>query len=434
MDPTLSDLRLSSRARRRRASPIRELIPYMALEDMISLGGGYPNPDTFPIGELRVVLKGESPRELVIAGDALARAQQYGATEGAPGLLELLRSWHLAKDDVRLGPGELMVLNGSQEGLYLAADVLLDEGEEVLLSEPSYPGAVAALRSFGARLTTVPLDGDGLRVDLLAELLERRREAGAPLPRLVYTIPNGHNPAGVSLSVERRRALAALAQEHDLLLLEDDPYQLVRLQPGPPLPTLQSLAPERVLRLDSFSKILCPGLRIGYVSGPAPLVRAMALHKQASNLQTGSLTQAVLAAYLDALGNDGLLRHVDTVVRRYTTQRDAMVTAARRHLPASVSFEVPQAGMFLWLRLPTGCDAQRMIDADCEALKVLLVPGAAFSTTGGCTDALRASYSLVSPERLDEGMRRLALMLGRELARAGAPGPAGDSGTGSAGR
>jgi len=389
----------------------------MALEDMVSLGGGYPSPDTFPIGELRLRLKGEGGQELVIAGEALLKAQQYGATEGSPTLLEQLRGWHTHKDGVTLGAGELLVLNGSQEGLYLAADVLLDEGDEVVLSDPSYPGAVAALRSFGARLTALPLDDEGLQVDRLAELLQQRQDESATLPRLVYVIPNGHNPAGVTLSAARREALVTLAREYDLLILEDDPYQLVRLQPGPAPPTLQSLAPERVLRLDSFSKILCPGLRVGYASGPAPLLRAMALHKQASNLQTGSLAQAVLAAYLQAQGPSGLRRHIDSVVRLYATQRDAMVAAARAHLPGEVRFNVPDSGLFIWFWLPEGFDAQRMIDADCRELKVLLVPGAAFSTKGGCTNALRASFSMVPAERIDEGMRRLGVMLAREQRR-----------------
>ncbi len=411
-----SFLRLSRRALRRRPSPIRELLPLMALPDMISLGGGYPNPSTFPFHTLTAELwPGQEP--LTLDPAAMQRATQYGPTEGLPGLLQELRRWHLHKDGVDLADQGLLVLDGSQEGLYLVADVLLDEGDCVALSEPSYPGAVAAFRSFTEKFLATPLDGDGLRVDLLAEALQARQAQGAPLPRFIYTIPNGHNPAGVTLSEPRRHALVEVARRFDLLILEDDPYQLVSMDDAPRLPSLQSLAPERVLRLDSFSKILCPGLRIGYASGPPALVRAMVLHKQASNLQVSSMNQVLLEHFLAQLGPEGLLQRIADNQRLYRAQRDTLLAAAREHLPPGVRWQVPRAGLFVWFELPAGCDAARMLERDLREIKVLLVPGAAFSTQGGCQNALRASFSMVPAERLVEGMRRFGEMLRRELAR-----------------
>lgn len=407
--------RLSSRGARRRPSPIREMMRYMGMEGMLSLAGGYPNPRTFAFTRVQVELAGGG-EPLVLEGAELERATQYGATEGLGALTEQLVGWQRFKDGVELPAGGLVVLNGSQEGLYILADLLLDDGDEVLVCEPTYPGALAAFRSFTDRFVAVPLDGEGMRTDLLAELLDGRAARGEPLPRFIYTIVSGHNPAGVTLSERRRRHLVELARRHRLPILEDDPYQLVQLEESPRPPTLQSLAPELVVRLDSFSKILCPGLRLGYASGPAALVRAMVLFKQASNLHTSTFAQALLAAFLRRDGFAGLLARVRANVGLYRRNRDAMVEGARRHLPAEVRFAVPGAGMFLWFDLPAGCDGERMLREDAEALKVALVPGAHFSTQGGCRNAMRASFSMIDPERADEAMRRFGEMVRREQA------------------
>lgn len=409
--------RLSSRAQRRRPSPIREMVRFLGMEGMLSLAGGYPNPRTFAFERVTVDLTGGG--QVTLDGAALERATQYGATEGLGELVAQLAEWQRFKDGVTLPPGGLLVTNGSQEALYVLADVLLDEGDEVIVEEPTYPGALAAFRSFTDRFTAVPLDEQGLRTDVLEALLEERVARGAPLPRFVYTIASGHNPAGVTLSEPRRSKLAALAQRFGLPVVEDDPYQLVQLDEGPRPPTLQSLAPDHVLRLDSFSKILCPGLRLGYASGPPAVLRAMVLHKQASNLHTSTFAQAILAAFLRAEGFQGLLQRIRGNVALYRRNRDAALAAARRHLPDGVRYAVPAAGMFLWFELPPGCDGERMLAHDAEDLKVVLVPGAHFSTQGGCRNALRASFSLIDPDQADEALRRFGEMVRREAARPG---------------
>lgn len=412
-----SSFRLSSRAQRRRPSPIREMVKYLSMDGMLSLGGGYPNPQTFAFAKVTVELAGGGSAPLVLEGAELERATQYGASDALGALAERLAEWHRYKDDVTLESGRFVVTNGSQEALYVLADVLLDDGDEVVLSEPTYPGALAAFRSFTDRFTAIPLDDDGLRTDVLADLLAARAAKGEPMPRFVYTIPNGHNPAGVTLSEPRRHALAALARAYDLPIVEDDPYELVRLEEAAPLPTLQSLAPDHVVRLDSFSKILCPGLRLGYASGPAPVLRAMVLHKQASNLHTSTFAQAILAAFLRQEGPDGLARRITSNVALYRRNRDAMLEGAREHLPDGVRYATPRAGMFLWFTLPEGCDGERMLAEDAEALGVALVPGAHFSTVGGCRNAMRASFSMVTPDGAREGMRRFGVMIRRELDR-----------------
>ncbi|MBN2797986.1 MAG: PLP-dependent aminotransferase family protein [Deltaproteobacteria bacterium] len=409
-------LRLSSRAQRRQPSPIRELIPLMRRPGVISFGGGYPNPETFAFKALTVDLVwGQS---LTLAGERLGAATQYSATEGLPALRALLAGWHEHLTGVA-PPAPPMVLTGSQEGLYLVADVLLDEGDEVIVGEPTYPGALAAFRSFTERFTAIPLDGDGMRTDLLEALLQARVDAGERLPALIYLIPNGDNPSGTTLSAERRAHLAALAQRFEVPVLEDDPYLLLSLDGETRLPTIQSMAPEWVIRLDSFSKILSPGLRIGYASGPSEVMRAMTLHKQASTLQSSSFTQAILQAIFEEVGFTELEARVGRSMAVYRRNRDAMVEAARRLLPAEVRFTPPAAGMFLWLELPEGYLADRMIREDLDELPVITVPGGAFSTGGGLRHCVRASFSLADQASIEEGMRRLAAMIERERLRQG---------------
>ncbi len=407
---------LSARGAGRAPSPIRELMPYMREPGMISLGGGYPNPATFPFRGFSVELVG-SEAPLALTGEELAAAMQYAQTPGLPMLLERLTSWHATKGGPALPTEQFLVLTGSQEGLYIAADVLLDEDDEVLLSEPSYPGALSAFRSFTRHLTAIPMDDQGLSAAGLEAVLREREAGGGKMPRLLYTIPNGHNPAGISQSETRRHELVALAERYGLFILEDDPYELLALDDGPRPPSLQSLAPERVLRLDSFSKILCPGLRLGYATGPAHVIRAMALHKQASNLHTSSFAQAILHAFLRSEGDEGLLRRIRTNVPLYRRNRDAMIEASRQFLPDDVRWRTPAAGLFIWYTLPEGFDAARMIREDCAALSILLVPGSAFSTTGGLRNAMRASFSMVSIAETVEGVRRFAQMIERERAR-----------------
>ena len=410
----MPELRLSSRAQRRRPSPIRALAPLMRQEGLLSLGGGYPNPATFAFD--RLTLEGGGHRQ-VIEDEVLRSALQYGATPGSPRLIEALRAWHLHKDGVELDPNQLIVLTGSQEGLYLMGDVLVDEGSPIALSDPTYPGALAAFNAFAPEYITLPINHEGLCVQALAARLEERRQLGLPRPAFIYTIPSGHNPAGVTLSLERRHGLAELAQREDLWILEDDPYQLVSLDQSEPLPTLQSLAPEHVLRLDSFSKILTPGLRIGYASGPAKLIEAFGLQKQSSTLHTSSLSQEILADLLTTLTPAGLRAQILKATQLYRDNRDRMCAALERRLPKDVSYVKPDAGMFIWFELPSGFNAQRMIEEDALDLGVLLVPGSAFSPFDSCNNAMRASFSMLSAGQIDEAVERFVAMIERERAR-----------------
>ncbi|MCI0512343.1 PLP-dependent aminotransferase family protein [candidate division KSB1 bacterium] len=408
--------RLALRARGKQPSPIRELTRYLKIEGMISLGGGYPNPATFPFEKMELTFKGG--KKVVIAGAELGQATQYGPSDFIPALKADLIGWQHSKDGVTLAENQLVTLNGSQEGLFIMAYLFLDADDWVVISEPDYPGAISAFGSFTKNFLAVPLDQDGMQVAALAKQLTAHFAQGLKAPKFIYTIPNGHNPGGVALSLARRQQLLDCAHEYDLLILEDDPYQLLQLDQAAALPTLQALDPDgRVIRLDSFSKILAPGIRLGYASGAAEIMQQFIYFKQSANLHTSSFIQMLLHGYLQINTFPEFQARIRENCQLYRQNRDAMLAAAARYLPTSVKYNRPSAGMFIWFELPAPCQAARMIQQSANDLKVVLVPGSAFSTQNGLANYMRASFSMVTPAEIDEGMRRFGMMLERELNR-----------------
>ena len=408
--------RLTNRAKNLRPSPIRKLVPLMRRPGMISFGGGYPNPATFALDCVQVTFSGG--QNAILSGDSLTNACQYGPTDAHPELKPHILNWHKFKDEMDLKPDQIQVLNGSQEGLLIMAYLFLDDGDFVALSEPAYPGALGAFRAFTQNFISFPIDGEGAVTCELERRLEAHSRAGLPMPKFIYTVPNGHNPAGVALSVDRRQHLLKIAHRFDLLILEDDPYQLVLLEAKPRKPSLQSMDTEhRVIRLDSFSKIFAPGLRIGYATGPTDVIKYFQLYKQSANLHTSSMVQALLAEYFSLKGPDGFMDLIQHNCKFYQENRNSMVEAAHELLPEGIRFHVPQEGMFIWFELPETCDSDRMVDADGLDLGILLVPGSAFSTTGGLKNFMRASFSMVTREQIREGMSRFGDMIRRELKR-----------------
>ena len=408
--------RLAERAKGKTPSAIRELLKYMKIDDMISLGGGYPNPDTFIFEKVNVKFK--DGQEIVIDGDQLKNAAQYGPSDAYAELKKELIKWHEYKDNVKLNDDQVVVLNGCQEGLFMMSYLFTNNDDSVILSEPVYPGTMTAFSSFSKNYIAIPIDENGMQTGILEKRLETIEMTGAALPKFIYTIPNGHNPGGVALSLERRQHILDIANQYELLILEDDPYQLVKLDDRPQLPTLQSLDKEgRVIRLDSFSKIFAPGLRIGYASGPADIMRQFVLFKQSSNLHTSTFIQVILLNYLKSAGFSSFRELIKKNCQMYRNNRDAMVEAARKYLPSEIKYNIPGEGMFIWFELPEKCDAERMINEHCENLKVLLVPGSAFSTQNGLKNYVRASFSLVTPDRIEEGIRRFSEMFNLEMSR-----------------
>jgi len=407
---------LARRVQGMKPSPIRKLVPFMRMPGMISLGGGYPNARTFAFLSLEVVFK--SGRQFKIMDKAMDLACQYGPTDASTDLKPHIIRWHAAKDNVILKEDQIQVLNGAQEGLHTMAYLFLDREDSVIMSEPAYPGALGAFRAFTERFIPITLDAQGMITTELERVLATKKAAGKPMPKFIYDVPNGHNPAGVSLSLERRRHLLQIASRYNLLILEDDPYQLIQLEDNDSLPTLQSMdIEERVVRLDSFSKIFAPGLRLGYASGPAEIIGYFQIYKQGSNLHTSAMDQALLVGFL----NNHNHKEFRTLIREncgiYRRNRDAVLAAAYKYLPADIRYNIPVAGMFIWFEMPLCFDAERMMETDGMELGVLLVPGCGFSTKGGLKNYMRASFSMIAPEQVEESMIRFAKMIERERKR-----------------
>jgi len=336
---------LARRMARIEASAIREILKVAERPDILSFAGGLPAPELFPIEALAEA----HARVLAVDG---AAALQYAATEGyGP-----LRDWIAARlraIGIDADADRTLITTGSQQGIDLAARVLLDPGDRVAVENPSY---LAALQAFGlAEACPVPIenDDDGLRVDDLA-----RVHAAAPI-RLIYIVPNFQNPRGTTLSLERRAALAAFAADHDVPILEDDPYRELRYD-GAPLRPLAAFDRAPVIHLGTFSKTLAPGLRVGWATGPAELVRAMTVAKQASDLHSSGLSQRAVAALFERFDYDD---HLATLRRVYGERRTAMLTALERHMPPGTRRTRPEGGMFTWLQLPVGLRAADLFDA-----------------------------------------------------------------------
>jgi len=425
---------LTATARARKPSPIRALLPLASRPGMISLGGGMPNPALFPIDGL----------ELSVAGGAKLRASpadvrealQYSATAGLPELLARLRVVQLA-EHAPPAPVALAVVPGSQDGLAKIFDALIEDGDSVLIEAPTYSGSLAYLEAKRCRFVSVPTDGDGLDVAALAARLDAWQPArdGAK-PRVLYCIPTGGNPTGASLSDARRTALYAVLRAHDLLCIEDDPYRYLSFASAARARSLLSLDVDgRVVRTDSFSKILSAGLRLGLVTGPEPLLERINLHNQASLLHPSGLSQ--MAATLlfrhwrvgeegGALGAD-FEAHLARIGAFYASQCDALMRAAAQHLVGRggeplASWARPSAGMFLWMRL-VGVEDTMALMSEAVARNVLLVPGAAFYPGAPRTPYVRAAFSTATPEQLETAMARLGGLLRERAAGRPSGGP-----------
>jgi len=365
------------------SSAIRDLLRITERPDVISLAGGLPAPDTFPLAAVRAALDG-------ILDDP--SALQYSATEG----FGPLRIWFAERAGVDVE--RVVVVHGSQQGLDLAARALLDRGDDVVLSDPGYVGAIQAFKLAGGHLVGVRSDGDGLCVDDL-----QRRLAHGLRPALVYVIANFENPTGATLSSERRVALADLAERYGFTIVEDDPYGELRWS-GPSFPSLASLT-DRVVRLGTVSKVLCPGMRVGHVVAPKPLADALGLVKQAADLHTSTLAQRVVHALVSTPGF--LDAQVDVLKAHYRRQSTTLVDALRHQLADQFRFTVPDGGMFVWGSFTRSLDTEALLPRAIDA-GVAFVPGVAFAVEADQSRSLRLSFATATCSDLHEGVRRLA--------------------------
>jgi 2-aminoadipate transaminase len=392
--------RLASGARQMTSSAIRDLLKVTEQPEMISFAGGLPAPECFPAEELALAA------ERVLATQA-ARALQYGPTEGYPPLRALVAAL-MRERGLPATPDQVLITNGSQQALDMIGKLLIDPGDPVLVEDPTYVGALQAWRPYRPRFVALPLDEAGLRIDALERALEDLGRVGQR-PKFLYLVSCFQNPTGVTLAADRRAALIALAARHALPVIEDDPYGELRYSEAA-LPALAALDAARwgalrhVVYLSTFSKVLAPGLRVGWVLAPTPLQQQLVQAKQGLDLHSGSLAQAI--AYEAC--RDGLLaRQIARIRRVYCARRDAMLRALERTMPPGVDWTEPDGGMFLWVRLPPALDAGELLQRALER-NVAFVPGAAFYANGGGAQTLRLNFSHATPARIEEGIARLA--------------------------
>ncbi len=383
---------LAKRMEHLRASEIREILKITERPGMISFAGGLPAPEFFPVDEIRAM------SERVLAGEG-CRAMQYSTTEGDAGLRRWIAGRMRERHGAAVEAGDVMITSGSQQGLDLTGKILLDEGDVVLCESPTYLGAIQALKAYGPRFIEVPTDDDGMIVEELDRLLSETERV-----KLVYVIPDFQNPSGRTWSEERRRRFMEVASRHRVPVAEDCPYRDIRFE-GDDLPTLKSLDTEGlVIFLGTFSKIFCPGLRLGWLAAAPGLFEKFVMVKQGADLHTSTLSQMLLTAYVETYDIDA---NIARIRECYRARRGVMLDAMDRELPAGVRYTRPSGGLFLWVELPEEINARELLEA-CLEKEVAFVPGGAFFPNGGHENTLRLNYSNMPEERIVEGIRRLA--------------------------
>ncbi|GGY31598.1 aminotransferase-like domain-containing protein [Pseudoduganella albidiflava] len=393
-NPNPIQWRFSERAQQLQSSFIREILKITQQPEIISFAGGLPSPATFPVEEMKAAFD----KVLSTTGKT---ALQYGPTDG----YMPLRQWiadSLSKDGAKIVPEQVLMVSGSQQALDLLGKVLIDEGSRVLVETPSYLGALQAFSVYRPEFTSVATDDDGL--------VPASIEPVAQGARLLYSLPNFQNPTGRTLSIARRQELVETCARLGLPLIEDDPYGALSYK-GEPLPKMVAMNPDGVIYMGSFSKVLTPGIRLGYVVAPLPLVRRLELAKQAADLHTAQLTQMVVHEVI----KDGFLdRHIPTIRELYGNQCQAMLDAMAEHFPAGATWTKPQGGMFIWVTLPKHINAMELLD---EAIKhkVAFVPGAPFYANEPEAHTLRLSFVTVPPERIRQGIAILGKLIAARM-------------------
>lgn len=387
--------RLASRMQDLRVSDIREILKVTQQPDVISFAGGLPASELLPAVEMA-----ELARKVLLEDGV--RALQYAPTEGLDPLRELIANRLRHLWGIQPSMEEVLIVGGSQQALDLTGKVFLDEGDIVLCESPTYLGAIGAFRAYRPEFVEVPTDDDGMvPVELESRLSSLDRV------KLIYVVPDFQNPSGRRWSIERRYRLAELAGSYGVPVIEDAPYAELCFE-GEPIPPVATLGDAcTVVYLGTCSKILSPGIRLGWVVADSDLVRRYVLVKQGTDLHTSSLVQLIAARFM--LDHD-LEAHIARIRRVYRARRDAMLAALEEHFPEDISFTRPAGGLFLWVELPEGMDARSLLERTLEE-RVAFVPGESFFPNGGHENTFRLNFSAMPEERITEGIARLGKVL-----------------------
>lgn len=369
---------------------IREILKVAGDPSFISFAGGLPNNDLFPVEAI------EKASTKVLREDGKV-ALQYSTTEGYLPLRKYIAERYKSKKGLTIDPEQVLITTGSQQGLDLLAKIFVNEGDNVLIEEPGYLGAIQALSLFKPIFTAVPLHHDGLDTELLHKALLKGRF------KLFYSVPNFQNPSGISYSDENRIEVSKLIAKAGTVLIEDDPYGELRFL-GSPKKSFKELIPENTVLLGSFSKIIAPSFRIGWVVAPPEIYDKLVIAKQAADLHTNYVGQRIIYEFL--ITND-LDKHIATITEVYGRQRQAMVNAIKRYLPKEVNMTLPEGGMFLWIGLPHGKGVLNLFNK-CIEKKVAFVPGNPFYVNKNDVNTLRLNFSCSDEKSIDEGIARMA--------------------------
>jgi 2-aminoadipate transaminase len=393
--------RYAARTRGMSASEIRALFAVATRPEVVSLAGGMPYTAAIDAEAVLAVTE-------AVLRTAAADALQYGGGQGMPELRERLTDV-MAVEGLATHTDDLVVTSGGQQALDLVTKLFCDPGDVVLAEGPSYVGALGAFSAYQARVLHAPMDEEGLVPEAVDETLTWLAGRGRSA-KFLYTVPNHQNPAGVSLSVDRRSELLEIAERHDLLVVEDNPYGLLDFK-GETRPALKSLAPERVIYVGTLSKVFSPGIRVGWVVAPGSVRDKLVLLKEAADLCMSSLTQHVAERWF---ATQPWQEQVEEFRRIYRARCEAMLAELELAFPTECAWRAPDGGFFVWVRLPPGLDSQEML-AKAIGARVAYVPGPAFYADGSGSDALRLSFCFPPPEEIREGVHRLGEVLHAEL-------------------
>lgn len=392
----------SDRAGKMRKSEIRELLKVTQDPEIISFAGGLPSPNSFPIKDL----EGVAQHVLEHHGKI---ALQYGTTQGLRELRESIAE-RSQKDGVDVDADNIMITSGSQQALDTVGKVFLNPGDTALVGLPSYLGGLNAFRSYEANLTGIPLDKEGMRIDILEEEIKKLLKEET-VPKFIYVVPTFQNPAGVVMPEKRRKKLIDIANEYDLVIIEDDPYGKLRFDIDHIKPIKAFDDEGRVIYMSTFSKILSPGFRLAWVIADDELKRKMLICKQALDLCTNTFTQFIADEFMRSGSLD---LHIMKIREMYKPKRDIMMKAMKEHFPTGYECNKPKGGMFAWVTLPEGIDTEIMF-LDAIKNKVAYVHGKAFHVDGGGGRSMRLNFSYASDKQIGEGMERLGNVIKGKL-------------------
>ncbi|MCX7903977.1 MAG: PLP-dependent aminotransferase family protein [Caloramator sp.] len=393
------EFRLSERMNYLKASEIRELLKLTEQPDIISFAGGLPAPELFPIEEMKTI----SHKVLNDEGKA---ALQYGPTEGYTPLRKIIAEQRMKAVGVNTTYENILITNGSQQGLDFTGRVFLDKDDIVICESPSYLGAINAFKAYMPKFVEIPMDDNGMIIEELEKALEKY-----PNAKFIYTIPDFQNPTGKTLSYERRVKMLELAEKYNIPIIEDNPYGELRFE-GDMIPSIKSLDKKGlVIYLGTFSKTFCPGLRLGWICADKEILNKYIIVKQGADLQSSSISQREAAAFMQVYNLDD---HINKIKEVYRRRRDLMIDMIKKEFPQNIKYTYPNGGLFTWVTLPEGVDAAELLKIALKD-KVAFVPGGSFFPNGGHPNHFRLNFSNMPEDKIIEGIKRLGKVLKENL-------------------